>query len=138
MAAKDRILNAVKNALEKDGWTITADPYTIKYEDATLLADLSAEPAMAAVRDDRKVIIEVKSFLGPSAFHDLQQAVGQYIVYRTLLQETAPEHELFLGIGDEIFQSFFSRKSVKLILARNGISLLVVKLDTEEIESWIS
>ncbi len=138
MAARDRILSAVKNALEKDGWTITADPYTIKYEDATLLADLSAEPAMAAKRGERRVVIEVKSFLGPSAFHDLQQAVGQYIVYRTLLQETEPKHELFLAIGDEIYRSFFNRKSVQLILARNRIRLLVVKLDREEIESWIS
>jgi hypothetical protein len=32
--------DAVKNALIKDGWTITADPYVIAYEDVTLFADL--------------------------------------------------------------------------------------------------
>ncbi len=36
MPAPDQIHNAVKNALLKDGWTITDDPYLIQYEDATL------------------------------------------------------------------------------------------------------
>jgi len=36
MPAKDIYHNEVKNALLKDGWTITADPYFIKYEDAEL------------------------------------------------------------------------------------------------------
>jgi XisH protein len=138
MAAQDRILAAVKAALVKDGWTITADPFTIKYEDATLLADLGAEAAVAAERANRRIVIEVKSFLGPSPFHDFEQAIGQYIVYRTLLEETTPDRELFLAIGDEVFKSFFERKSVQLIIARNRIRLLVVKLDVEEVESWTS
>jgi len=43
MAAQDIIHDAVKNALIKDGWTITHDPYIIKYEEVTLQADLGAE-----------------------------------------------------------------------------------------------
>ncbi len=31
MPRKDEIHEAVKNALVKDGWTITADPYVITY-----------------------------------------------------------------------------------------------------------
>jgi hypothetical protein len=65
-------------------------------------------------------------------------AIGQYIVYRTLLQEVEPERELYMAVGDEVFKSFFTRKSVQLILARNRIKLLIVKLDAEEIESWTS
>ena len=43
MPAKDVYHDAVKNALIKDGWTITADPYKIKYKDAELFADLAVE-----------------------------------------------------------------------------------------------
>jgi hypothetical protein len=43
MPAADQIHDAVKRALVKDGWTITDDPYVIRYEDATLYADLAAE-----------------------------------------------------------------------------------------------
>ena len=36
MPAKDIYHNEFKNALLKDGWTITAAPYFIKYQDAEL------------------------------------------------------------------------------------------------------
>ena len=55
MPAKDIYHNAVKNALLKDGWTITADPYLIKYEDAELYADLAAEKPIAAERHGQKI-----------------------------------------------------------------------------------
>jgi len=48
MPAKDKIHNAVKNALIKEGWTITADPYTIQYEGLILFADMSAERPITA------------------------------------------------------------------------------------------
>jgi hypothetical protein len=47
MAAADRIHDAVRNALVKDGWTITEDPFTIDYEEVTLLADLGASVPLA-------------------------------------------------------------------------------------------
>jgi len=43
MAAKDIIHEPVRKALENDGWTITADPLTLKYEDKYVLTDLGAE-----------------------------------------------------------------------------------------------
>jgi hypothetical protein len=56
MPAKDIYHNAVKNALLKDGWTITADPYFIKYEDAELYADLAAEKPIAAEREKEEIL----------------------------------------------------------------------------------
>ncbi|MEN8216447.1 MAG: element excision factor XisH family protein [Pseudomonadota bacterium] len=38
MPAKDIIHNPVKNALIKEGWKITHDPYTIRYEEVTAYA----------------------------------------------------------------------------------------------------
>jgi hypothetical protein len=40
MAARDLYHDAVKSALIKDGWVITADPYFIRYENTELYADL--------------------------------------------------------------------------------------------------
>jgi hypothetical protein len=84
MPAVDRIHDAVKTALIKDGWTITADPYRIKFEEASLLADLAADRPLEAERGEERIIVEVKSFLGPSQLHDLEVAIGQYQVYRSL------------------------------------------------------
>lgn len=43
MAAKDIYHEAVKNALIKDDWITTFDPYPIKYQEVKLQADLARE-----------------------------------------------------------------------------------------------
>lgn len=85
MAKKDVIHNAVKNALIKDGWTITDDPFTLQYKKVSLLIDLAAEQTFAAERNGVKIAVEVKSFLTPSLLNDLKEAVGQYEIYLSYL-----------------------------------------------------
>lgn len=65
---KDIFHEAVKTALEKEGWLITHDPYVInipafrpKQE-----IDLGAERMIAAQRDVEKIAVEVKSFIKSS------------------------------------------------------------------------
>ena len=54
MARLDLIHNSVKNALVKDGWQITADPFKIEYEEVKLYADLAAERPFAARLGNRQ------------------------------------------------------------------------------------
>jgi len=137
MPASDLIHDAVKAALIKDGWTITDDPFVISYEDAMLYADLAAEKTLAAVRAERRIVVEIKSFLGPSLYYDWEQALGQYEVYRRLLQVTDPERELFLAVGASVFHEFFQRKSVQTVVALARVKIVVIRLDTQEVEQWI-
>ena len=88
MPAKDFYHEAVKNALIKDGWVILADPYRIKYKDAELFADLAVERPLAAEQNGRKIVVEIKSFLSPSPMRDFELALGQYILYRNLINLT--------------------------------------------------
>jgi hypothetical protein len=41
--AKDIIHDAVKNALIKDNWVITHDPFRVEYEELEIFADLAVE-----------------------------------------------------------------------------------------------
>ena len=59
--AKDIIHDQVKNALIKDGWTITHDPYTLKYGTDNSYPDFAAERTVAAQKGQEKIIVEVKS-----------------------------------------------------------------------------
>ena len=138
MPAKDIYHNEVKNALLKDGWTITADPYFIKYEDAELYADLAAEKPIAAQRQGQKIVVEIKSFVGRSLMYDFHGALGQYMVYRNLIQLTEPEYKLYLAIDDVVYQNFFQRKSIQLITKENKLLLMVVEMEKEEIMQWIN
>ncbi|MBD2526787.1 XisH family protein [Nostoc sp. FACHB-133] len=137
MPAKDLYHDAVKNALIKDGWLIIADPYIIKYEDAELYADLAAEKPIAAERQGQKIVVEIKSFVGKSQMYDFHNALGQYIVYRNLIQVSEPEYNLYLAIDDIVYFNFFQRPSVQLITRQNNLQLIVVDTQQEQIVQWI-
>ena len=79
MPRKDTFHEVVKNALVKDGWTITHDPYTLEYNRETLYVDLGAEAPIGAEKAGRRIAVEIKSFLGKSGITDLYNALGQYV-----------------------------------------------------------
>ena len=66
MAKRDVCHNQVKHALEKDQWTITHDPFTLQRRRKNLYADLGAERLISAEKDHKKIVVEIKSFLGKS------------------------------------------------------------------------
>ncbi|HEY9910201.1 MAG TPA: XisH family protein [Thermosynechococcaceae cyanobacterium] len=136
MPARDLYHEAVKNALIKDGWKIIAEPYIIKYKDAELYADLAAEKPIAAERQGQKIVIEIKSFVGKSMMYDFHSALGQYIVYRNLIQLTEPEYKLYLAIDELVYAEFFQRKSVQTVTQQNQLRLMVVDTRNEEIQQW--
>ncbi len=61
MPAKDIYHDTVKNALIKDGWTITDDPYRLSIGKRKMYVDLGAEKLIAAEKDSRKIAVEIKS-----------------------------------------------------------------------------
>jgi hypothetical protein len=56
---------------------------------------------------------------------DLQEAVGQYDVYRSILSETEPERSLYLAVSQRVYESIFTEKLGQLILNRLQIQLIV-------------
>lgn len=136
MPAQDVIHNAVKNALVKDGWTITDDPYRLQFEDLKLYADLAAERPFAAERGARRIVVEVKSFTGASPVRDFEAALGQYLLYRNVLQLTEPGRSVHLAIPDTAYINFFSRKSIQVMVEQFEVALLVVDVLKQEVVEW--
>lgn len=137
MPAIDKIHHSVRNALIKDGWTVTADPYILRYEELTLFADLAAERILAIVRGKQQIVVEIKSFSSASPVQDLKVALGQYVLYRGLLEVTAPERQLYLAVSEASYRALFSQKAVQLITARDNLHLVVIDLAIEEIVQWL-
>ena len=138
MPAKDVYHDSVKNALIKDGWTVLADPYKIKYKDAELFADLAVEKPIALEKDKCKIVVEVKSFLSPSPMRDFEVALGQYILYRNMISLTEPEYQIYLAIKDSVYENFFKRDSIKDIAKINQLLLIIIDMEKEEILEWIN
>ncbi|MFB2970777.1 XisH family protein [Aerosakkonema sp. BLCC-F183] len=137
MPAKDTYHDAVKNALIKDGWTITADPYFIIYKKLKLVADLGAERPFSAEREGEKIVVEVKSFLSPSFIYDLEQALGQYILYRNFLKRTAPDRQIYLAMSQRIYKVNFD-ETFQIVVEENQLKLIIVDTDKEVITKWIN
>ncbi|HLO87311.1 MAG TPA: element excision factor XisH family protein [Nostocaceae cyanobacterium] len=137
MPAKDIYHDAVKNAVIKDGWTITADPYYIIYGKLRLVADLGAERILSAQRGNDKIVIEVKSFINSSFIYDLERAVGQYIIYRNYLKRTAPDHQIYLALSQLVYKANFD-ETIQIVIDDNQLKLIIVDTEKEVITKWIN
>ena len=123
----------------KAAWTITDDPFRISFGIRKVFVDLGAEKNLLAAENGAdKIAVEIKSFVGISKMNDLENAIGQYIVYRTYLNEIEPDRLLYLAIDDETFTELFYDVSGRILLDVNKIRLIVVDPVQEEITQWIS
>lgn len=136
--AKDIIHLPVKSAIEKAGWTITSDQYTVQFAEFTVYADLAAERVIAATKGHEKIAVEIKSFVKPSPVQDVRDALGQYIMYRAYLAEVEPDRNLYLAISAQTYRSVFGLQAVKFLMQQFAIALIVVNLKREEVVEWIS
>jgi XisH protein len=86
MPSRDSIHDPVKVALCKTGWNITADPYVISYGERFLFIDLGVESRFIGIeKENCHIAIEIKELRGRSVIAELEQAIGQYTLYRTHL-----------------------------------------------------
>ena len=135
--AKDLFHQAARAALEKDGWTVTHDPYTIKILDTTTNIDLGAERLMAAERGREQIAVEVKSFIGPSLTYDFHLAVGQYMNYRRALRKNDPQRLLFLGVTKDAYRIFFTKADVQEAVEEFDIRLFVFDDELQQVDRWV-
>lgn len=136
--AKDIFHRTVKQALISDGWTITHDPFALPYGDQDLYVDLGAERLLAAQRADEKIAVEVKSFIGRSQVDDLENALGQYLLYRSILQRKEPDRILFLAIAISVYNGILSSALGRVALEDYHINLLVFDPDEGVVFKWIA
>lgn len=138
MPAKDIYHKAVVHALTTDGWKITHDPLTLSYGDKDLYVDIGAERLLvAAERDKKKIAVEIKSFLGKSPVRDLEESVGQYSIYQTILMETEPDRLIYLAVPHRAWEGIFMSRFGRLIITKLNIRIVVFDPQKESIVRWI-
>lgn len=137
MPARDLYHDMVKRALEKDGWKITHDPLKLKLGRRDMYVDLGAERLLAAEKSGQQIAVEVKSFVGAAPVHDLEEALGQFILYHDVLQELEPQRQLYLAVPFKTFSDFFEEPLGQLLLKNNRAQLIVFAPREEVIVKWI-
>jgi hypothetical protein len=132
MPSRDRCQIHVENALKKEDWQVSPRPQSIYIPGRRnpLLADIRAS------RSDVEIIIaEVKCF-EDNLVNELYTSIGQWLVYRSLLDLAGDPTPLYLAIPVVAYHGIFKLIAMPVI-ARTGIKLLVVDMNSEEIAQWI-
>lgn len=135
--AKDLYHEAVKEALVKDGWTITDDPLTLlSREEGGLQTDLGAEKIITAEKGLAKIAVEVKSFTNPSIIHDFLRATGQYQGYMIVMRKKNIERTMYLAMPFYIYDRLAELQFFTDIIEELNIKLILFNPKSKSIESW--
>jgi hypothetical protein len=135
MPARDRHHNAVRHALEADGWTITDDPLTLRIGSRDLYVDLGAQRLLAAERGQEKIAVEIKVLSGLSPVANLEQAIGQFVLYSDALETLGSDRVLYLALPNSAMD-ILDEPIGMMILRKKRLRIVVFDAREERILSW--
>jgi hypothetical protein len=138
MPAKDIFHDCVKHALIKDGWIVTDDPLSLKIGKKDLFIDLAAEKMLIAEKENQKIAIEIKSFVGTSEVEDLKNALGQYVLYEKIIKRQLLDRTLYLAIREATYNNLFRQEIGQILLEEKTLKLIIFNPEKEVITQWIN
>ncbi len=136
MSRKDNIHDAVKLALEKEGWFIQADPYIIKSAGSTFRIDLKVERFVIASRNNDKIAVEIKSFSRLNLIHEFYGAFGQYMFYRDAFSDENLEIDLYLAVSNQAWKRINQKPFLLKRIQQYQLKFIVVDTQRKTILTW--
>lgn len=137
MPARNIYHDHVLDALQADGWTITDDPYRVTFGDHRLYIDIGAErEVIGAERGADRIAVEVQSFVQASAIRSLQEAAGQYSMYRLVMERVDPQRPLYLAVPDRVQAEVLNDPLGQLMLRELRIKTMVFDEVTRRVLRW--
>lgn len=133
---RDKYHDNVRAALEKEGWTITHDPYFIRLGKRKGFVDLGAE-IIGAERGAERIAVEIKSFGGHSEVDDFEDALGQFLLYKPALALKEPDRNLFLAMPRDFYTNLFDDLYFQQVLKIYEVRIIVYDVEQNLIEQWI-
>jgi hypothetical protein len=134
MPRNDAEHDVVIRALQNDGWQIADEQITLIAEDRHLWIDLEAVRAS----DRLFIFVEVKGFKSTSPVSDFAAALGQFLLYRHILnEEYEAEVPLYIAVPQSAFSGILSEKLARAMRQKYDLKLIVVDMDNEVIVQWI-
>ena len=133
MPAVDKCHEQFVRALQKDGWITRSNPF-FTTESRDIFVDVEAFKQENGTRR-RILLAEIKCFAQQTPI-ELYVAIGQYLIYRTLLTQIENAAPLYLAVPETIYVTMFD-EIARLTIKNYGIKMLIVNLDEESIVQWI-
>lgn len=136
MTRKDKDHDLVRSLVEKDGWTILKDPYVLRLGERILKVDLQIEKFVEIQKDDRNILLEIKSFASGSIIDDLQKAVGQIDMYTWALRDNDISLEIYLAMSYTVYDQIKEDPKFFAYFNEKHFKLLLYDTDREVIVTW--
>jgi hypothetical protein len=89
-----------------------------------------------AKKNSERIAVEIKNFLSPSDTRDLEQAIGQYLLYRAILGRTDPERQLYLAVPINAWSNTFQDDLGQLMLETYHLAVIGFDPQSEEVLVW--
>jgi len=126
----------VARSLQKDGWQIVQNGVYVddEYTNAVYVDIQAVQGSNGTL--SRNIFVEAKCFSLPRKTPDLHRAIGQYVVYRVILDEEGFPEPLYLAVPNESFAEYFNARLLQ-VSKRYGIKLVVIDLEQERVIQWI-
>lgn len=139
MPATDRNHQAIIRSLNKAGWSIVQEQYSLAIgETADDLRRLYIDIAVQS-QADQIVLIEIK-LLDPSPVHQFILLVGQYLVYRSALDYLGHNTPLYVALSEVDYKTMVEHPLGQHVMnetLRTPIPMVIYDAMKEEILRWI-
>ena len=91
---------------------------------------------IATEKDLVRIAVEVKTFIGLSDLHALENAVGQFAFYRSLMTRVDPERQLYLAVPQSVREGLLQEPIARPVLEDLNITVLAFDPTREVITTW--
>jgi hypothetical protein len=137
MPTRDLYHDVVRDALRKDGWRITHTALQLKAQAESSAEDLWEGPWLIADKDERKVAVAVRSFVGRSHLADIIQTWAQLGLSRPRLHAMDSDRVVYLAVRQATYSACFAGAEGERVLAKEHMQLLVFDPRAEVIVQWV-
>ncbi len=135
--ARDLFHNIVKEALIKDGWTITHDPFLLhSRREGGLNTDIGAEKVILAENNMKRIAVEVKSFVHMSILHEFLKASGQYLSYTKIIVKNDPQRILYVAMPTFVYYRIIQYDWVVEVMEDLKMKVILYNSEKIVIEEW--
>lgn len=127
MPSKDSTHEAVVQSLIKDGWTIADEQVGLRVDKRRLWIDIQASKEISNIT----MLVEVKGFVDKSQIDYLHSPIGQYVIYRAVIEATSLGQPLYMAIPLDAYEGIFSEEIGQIIIQKIGLKLIVFDVEKE-------
>ena len=93
---------------------------------------------LIAEKENQKIAIEIKSFVGTSEVEDLKNALGQYVLYEKIIKRQLLDRTLYLAIREATYNNLFRQEIGQILLEEKTLKLIIFNPEEEVITQWIN